>query len=116
MAEYNANLTIRLKPWQSPAFLKELDDVPELPAIDFEADQENSITGFSLWSNWFCCFSKVDTEWFLTRWRAFKLLGPLLDIKGVVDKIQVAVAKFHGHFRTQWGRLPQKTSKTYPFT
>ena len=26
--------------------------------------------------------------------------------KGVVDKILEAVAKCHGHFRTQWGQLP----------
>ena len=50
----------------------------------------------------------------LTPVRVWKVQN--FEFKGVVDKILVAVAKFQGHFWTQWGRLPQKTSKTYPFT
>ena len=30
--------------------------------------------------------------------------------KGVVDKILDVESKFSGHFRTQWGRLPQQES------
>ena len=30
----------------------------------------------------------------------------VMSFKGVVDKVLEAVAKFHGHFETQWSRLP----------
>ena len=33
--------------------------------------------------------------------------------KGVPYKILRAVDQFHGHFRTQQGQLPQKTTKVY---
>ena len=37
----------------------------------------------------------------------------LFKIKGVPYKILEALDYFHGHFRTQQGRVPQKTIKVY---
>ena len=40
-------------------------------------------------------------------------MKPFERFKGVPYKILEAVDQFHGHFRTQQGRLPWKTTKVY---